>query len=127
MIRVRRIVAHSWFTCRNQRAHALLHFVNTAIALAKLRDAIQRVTQPRPVTTRRPMSAAQTRVYRNGVLETEGFAVADIFEFLAQPDTGPPSIGTMPSDRETVGSAVTHAGGWLPVSRPEPYAVQVGG
>ncbi len=33
------------------------------------------------------MSAAQTRGYRNGVLETEGFPVADVSEFLAQPDT----------------------------------------
>lgn len=33
------------------------------------------------------MSAAQTRVYRNGVLETEGFPVADVSELLAQPDT----------------------------------------
>jgi magnesium transporter len=33
------------------------------------------------------MSAAQTRVYRNGVLESEGFPVADISEFLAEPDT----------------------------------------
>jgi magnesium transporter len=33
------------------------------------------------------MSAAQTRVYRNGVLESEGFAVADVSEFLAQSDT----------------------------------------
>ena len=33
------------------------------------------------------MSAAQTRVYRNGVLESEGFPVADISEYLAEPDT----------------------------------------
>ena len=33
------------------------------------------------------MTAAQTRVYRNGVLEAEGFPVADVSEFLAQPDT----------------------------------------
>jgi magnesium transporter len=33
------------------------------------------------------MKAAQTRVYRNGVLESEGFPVADVSEFLAQPDT----------------------------------------
>ena len=33
------------------------------------------------------MSAAQTRVYRAGVLESEGFPVADVSEFLAQPDT----------------------------------------
>ena len=33
------------------------------------------------------MKAAQTRVYRNGVLESEGFPVAEISEFLAQPDT----------------------------------------
>lgn len=33
------------------------------------------------------MSAAQTRVYRNGVLEAEGFPVADVSEFLEQPDT----------------------------------------
>ncbi|CAN5597766.1 magnesium transporter CorA family protein [soil metagenome] len=33
------------------------------------------------------MSAAQTRVYRNGVLEAEGFPVAEVSEYLAQPDT----------------------------------------
>ena len=33
------------------------------------------------------MSAAQTRVYRNGVLEAEGFPVADVSDFLAEPDT----------------------------------------
>ena len=33
------------------------------------------------------MTAPQTRVYRNGVLEAEGFEVADVSEFLAQPDT----------------------------------------
>ena len=33
------------------------------------------------------MTAPQTRVYRNGVLEAEGFDVADVSEFLAQPDT----------------------------------------
>ncbi|MGZ4671570.1 MAG: magnesium transporter CorA family protein [Ilumatobacteraceae bacterium] len=33
------------------------------------------------------MSVAQTRVYRNGVLEVEGFAVADVSEYLAQEDT----------------------------------------
>ena len=33
------------------------------------------------------MSVAQTRVYRNGVLEVEGFAVADVSEYLAQDDT----------------------------------------
>ena len=33
------------------------------------------------------MKAAQTRVYRNGVLESEGFPVAEVSEFLAQPDT----------------------------------------
>jgi len=33
------------------------------------------------------MSAAQTRVYRNGVLESEGFPVADVSEYLAEPDT----------------------------------------
>ena len=33
------------------------------------------------------MSAAQTRVYRNAVLESEGFPVADISEYLAEPDT----------------------------------------
>ena len=32
------------------------------------------------------MTAPQTRVYRNGVLEAEGFPVADVSEFLAQPD-----------------------------------------
>lgn len=33
------------------------------------------------------MSSAQTRVYRNGVLESEGFPVADVSEFLAESDT----------------------------------------
>ena len=33
------------------------------------------------------MSAAHTRVYRDGVLEAEGFPVADVSEFLEQPDT----------------------------------------
>jgi magnesium transporter len=33
------------------------------------------------------MNAAQTRVYRNGVLEAEGFPVANISEYLDQPDT----------------------------------------
>ena len=33
------------------------------------------------------MSAAQTRVYRDGVLEAEGFPVADVSDFLEQPDT----------------------------------------
>jgi len=33
------------------------------------------------------MSSAQTRVYRNGVLEAEGFPVADVSEQLARPDT----------------------------------------
>jgi magnesium transporter len=33
------------------------------------------------------MSAVQTRVYRNGVLESEGFPVADVSEFLAESDT----------------------------------------
>ncbi len=32
------------------------------------------------------MTAPQTRVYRNGVLEAEGFPVAEVSEFLAQPD-----------------------------------------
>ncbi|MCU1388850.1 MAG: Permease, MFS-type [Ilumatobacteraceae bacterium] len=32
-------------------------------------------------------SIAQTRVYRKGVLELEGFAVADVSEYLAQDDT----------------------------------------
>jgi magnesium transporter len=33
------------------------------------------------------MSAAQTRVYRNGVLESEAFPVTAVSEYLAQPDT----------------------------------------
>lgn len=33
------------------------------------------------------MSAAHTRVYRNGVMESEGFPVADVSELLAQPGT----------------------------------------
>lgn len=33
------------------------------------------------------MGASLTRVYRNGVLEKEGFSVADISEWLEQPDT----------------------------------------
>lgn len=33
------------------------------------------------------MSVAQTRVYRNGVLEVEGFAIAAVSEYLAQDDT----------------------------------------
>src|SRR4029079_6968028 len=34
-----------------------------------------------------PMSEALTRVYRGGVLEAEGFAVADVSDYLEQPDT----------------------------------------
>ena len=33
------------------------------------------------------MASAHTRVYRNGVLEAEDFPVADVSEFLEQPDT----------------------------------------
>jgi magnesium transporter len=33
------------------------------------------------------MNSAQTRVYRNGVLESEGFPVADVSEYLAESDT----------------------------------------
>lgn len=33
------------------------------------------------------MGEAMTRVYRNGVLEAEGFPVADVSEYLEQPDT----------------------------------------
>lgn len=33
------------------------------------------------------MGDAMTRVYRDGVLEAEGFAVADVSEYLEQPDT----------------------------------------
>ena len=33
------------------------------------------------------MDYADTRVYRNGVLEAEGFPVADVSVLLAQPDT----------------------------------------
>ncbi|MEA2522687.1 MAG: magnesium transporter [Actinomycetota bacterium] len=33
------------------------------------------------------MGGALTRVYRNGVLEAEGFPVADVSEYLVQPDT----------------------------------------
>ncbi len=33
------------------------------------------------------MGAAQTRVYRTGVMESSGFPVADVSEFLAEPDT----------------------------------------
>jgi len=33
------------------------------------------------------MSAAHTRVYRNGVLEAENFPVNEVSEYLAQPDT----------------------------------------
>jgi magnesium transporter len=33
------------------------------------------------------MSDAMTRVYRNGVLEAEGFAVAEVSDYLEQPDT----------------------------------------
>ena len=33
------------------------------------------------------MGEALTRVYRNGVLEAEGFPVADVSDYLEQPDT----------------------------------------
>ena len=33
------------------------------------------------------MGDAGTRVYRKGTLEAEGFAVADVSEYLDQPDT----------------------------------------
>jgi hypothetical protein len=33
------------------------------------------------------MGDAMTRVYRKGTLEAEGFAVADVSEYLDQPDT----------------------------------------
>ena len=33
------------------------------------------------------MADAMTRVYRKGVLEAEGFPIADVSEYLEQPDT----------------------------------------